>query len=201
MSSGWRVGLALVVGLCLALVFNSLYCGSKNGLNLGRVRGKVTYMGEPVRWGNILFVPDNTKGTGGPAAIGVISLEGTYNMASEDADDGAMVGFHKVGILGLDPVPLNGEPSPSENSAFASKVARARELRARSRIRTRPKAKEGEGESKRTKTFFDGRTYEIVVPDKVLSPETSGISVEVKRGTNTIDFDIKEDGAAEITRR
>src|SRR5690242_16959333 len=124
MNGGWRASLALAVMLALVLVFNSIYCGSSNRLPLGRVQGKVTYMGEPVQWGNIMFVPDASKGTVGPAAIGVISLEGTYAMASEDANDGAMVGFYKVGILSLDPVPVNGDPAPTEsNNLFAAKVA------------------------------------------------------------------------------
>jgi hypothetical protein len=206
MSNEWRAGLALAVVLVLVLVLGPANCGPGNGLTLGRVRGKVTYMGEPVRWGNVLFIPDGSKGTGGPPAMGLISLEGTYSMASEGADDGAVVGFHKVGIVGLEPIPLNGDTGPPDPSKIiAAKAAKVRELmkgRGRSRTRSKPKEKdkEEEGEKKRTMTLVDGRSYEIVVPDKVLSPETSGLSVEVKRGTNIIDFDVKEDGTVEVQR-
>src|SRR5690242_15559473 len=101
MSGGMRALLALLVVLVLVLLLGPAQCGPSNGLNLARVRGRVTYEGEPIRWGRVLLIPDAKKGTEGPPALGLISLEGTYSMATEDADDGAIVGFHQVGIVGL----------------------------------------------------------------------------------------------------
>ena len=49
-------------------------------------------------------------------------------------------------------------------------------------------------------TGLDGKTFRVVLPEKVGSTETSGISVEVSRGSNTLNFDIAEDGTAKITR-
>jgi hypothetical protein len=207
MRQGWRAGLALGLILVAGLLFSRAGCKPDNGLNLSRVRGKVTYMGEPVRWGHILFIPDGSKGTGGPPAMGLISLEGTYSMATEDADDGAVVGIHKVGIVGLEPIPLNGDTGPPDpTKVIAAKAAKVRELlKGRSRPRSQPKptgATPGkDAEKTRTMTLVDGRTYEIVVPDKVLSPESSGISVKVTPGRNTIDFNVKEDGSVEIERK
>ena len=38
-------------------------CGPGNGLTMGRVSGVITYKGEPVEFGDILFVPDDSGGT------------------------------------------------------------------------------------------------------------------------------------------
>jgi hypothetical protein len=207
MKDRWRAGLAVALVLVAGVLFSRAGCKPDNGLTLSRVRGKVTYMGEPVRWGNVLFVPDGSRGTGGPPAMGLISLEGTYSMATEDADDGAVVGTHKVGIVGLEPIPLNGETGPPDpTKVIAAKAAKVRELlKGRNRTRSRPQPKETtpgkDAEKVRTMTLVDGRTYEIVVPDKVLDPNSSGVSVQVTRGSNTIDFNVKADGSVEIEQR
>jgi len=39
-----------------------------------------------------------------------------------------------------------------------------------------------------------------VTPKKLSDPAASGIAVEVRSGSNRFDFDIKEDGSAEINR-
>jgi hypothetical protein len=203
MRDGWRAGLAVGLAALAVLLFARGGCRPDNGLHLGRVRGRVTYLGEPVRWGRVLFVPDASKGTGGPPAMGLISLEGTYSMATEDADDGAVVGVHKVGIEGLDAIPLNGDSGPPDpTKVIAQKAAKVREMLKGRKAKARPKARGPgkDGGATRTVTLVDGRTYEILVPEKVRKPETSGLSVEVKSGSNTIDFDVKDDGAVEVRR-
>src|SRR5262245_34277086 len=78
-------------------------CGPGEGYTLGRVRGTVTFKGEPVRSGFIIFVPDETKQTAGPQGMSRIADDGTYVLSSKIADDGAVVGFHRVGIMATDP--------------------------------------------------------------------------------------------------
>ena len=75
-------------------------CGAGNGLNLARVSGKVMYKGQPVKNGTVFFMPDESKGTVGPPAVGSITSDGTYIMSTESAGDGVIVGQHKVGITG-----------------------------------------------------------------------------------------------------
>jgi hypothetical protein len=55
-------------------------------------------------------------------------------------------------------------------------------------------------DAERTVTGLDGKTFRVVVPEKVGSTETSGISVEVSGGSNTLNFDIAEDGTAKISK-
>ena len=59
-----RLGAAMVVG------FSG--CGPDHGMSLGRVSGTVTSRGEPVRFGTVIFMPDATKGTDGPPAMGTL---------------------------------------------------------------------------------------------------------------------------------
>ena len=80
-------------------------------MTLGRVQGKVTYKGEPVKYGTVSFVPD-AKGSDGPMAMGNIKEDGTYILSTSDAGDGAVVGHHKISVVGLDPTPVNPDDKP-----------------------------------------------------------------------------------------
>jgi len=148
----------------------------------------VTYKGEPLRHGSIMFEPDETQGTSGPTAFGAIQEDGTYILSSDEAGDVAVLGSHRVGITGLDPTPLasKGGPDPEEppRGAMQAKVQAAS---------ARPKRDEGP-------TFTDraGRRYRIVVPLPLGRPDSSGIKVRVASGSNTYHFDIKEDGAVAV---
>src|SRR5438094_9539253 len=81
------------------LLAGLLGCGADNGLTLGRVRGTVTYEGQPVTYGQVMFVPDDSKGTNGPAAMSMINRDGSFDMSTEEAGDGVVVGQHKVAIV------------------------------------------------------------------------------------------------------
>jgi len=61
------------------------------------VRGKITYKGDPVRVGSIMFVPD----AGGKSAVANISKEGEYVLGSYEETDGAILGKHRVMIIAL----------------------------------------------------------------------------------------------------
>src|SRR5690606_162016 len=113
-------------------------CGPDNGLNLARVRGTVTLEGEPIKNGTVMFEPDESKGTTGPLAIGTILADGTFVLSSQSVGDGAVVGFHRVGILGLDETPSAEAPPPDPEDdpmAFlaAKDAAATKAIRDRSR--------------------------------------------------------------------
>jgi hypothetical protein len=175
-------------------------CGPDHGLDLGRVRGKVTYKGEPVRYGTVFFVPDKSKGTEGPPAQGTIQDDGTYILSTDSGGDGALVGHHKVGLTGLDPTPIkntdekplpNPEESPKDFMEAKAKLAQ-KAHRAR-----KPAAAAAQGD-----TFTDrgGRTFRYIIPKKLGNFEESGVEADVARGSNSINFDIAEDGTVRITR-
>jgi hypothetical protein len=173
-------------------------CGPDHGLTLGRARGKVTYNGEPVHYGTVLFVPDATKGTDGPSAMGIIREDGTYELSTDSGGDGALVGVHKVGVVGLDPTPVNAQATPSPEEAPVDYMkSKAKAAQAATNPRRVAKASaEAAGE-----TFTDrgGRTYRYVIPKRLGNPEESGLSATVARGSNTVNIAVREGGTAEIT--
>jgi hypothetical protein len=57
----------------------------------------VTYKGEPLKVGSIIFVPDG----GGKTAVADITPEGEYVLGSYESADGAIPGKHRVMIIAL----------------------------------------------------------------------------------------------------
>jgi hypothetical protein len=176
--------------LALVLLGSLIGCGSDNGLELGRVRGKVTYKGEPVGFGDILFYPDNTKGTVGPGASATLKDDGNYVVSTEQPGDGVIVGYHKIAITGLDPEPVRQSgPNPKTNPEEFRKLLEEHAKKGRPAA---PKAKAAAATS--PVVARGPNVYRIVTPEKLSNPETSRIMVEVKRGSNTLNFDIQESG-------
>lgn len=167
---------------------------SNNGLDLAKVRGKVIYKGQPVKNGTVFFMPDESKGTVGPPAVGSITSDGSYVMSSSSSGDGVIVGSHKIGITGVEEKPVEGEadaPTP-ESDPQAYMKAKAKGAAA---------ARSGRA-SKEVDTFTDrgGKTWRYVIPKKFTNPQESGIFAKVDRGSNTMNFEIDESGNVRITR-
>jgi hypothetical protein len=168
----------------LALLALAAGCGPGHGMDLGRVRGKVTFRGEPVRYGFITFMPDADAGTIGPPAMSTISEDGSYALTTQDADDGTVVGSHRVAIIALDPNPISEaealDPEKEPEAFMATKGQR------------RPPP----GASKDGPTFTsrDGKVYRMLGSEALGNPGTSGIQAEVGRGSNTLNFSILDDG-------
>ena len=164
-------------------------CGPGNGLNLARVRGTITYEGRPIQFGNVLFVPDAAKGTDGPIAMSTILPDGSFDLSTEEPSDGAIVGHHKVRIVGLDPRPLTEAeiPKPDEDAkSFMAAKAKAASRRF------------AEAKGPRIHKARDGKNYHIIIPEKFDSPDTSGIEVVVARGSNRVPISLKSDGSSEV---
>jgi hypothetical protein len=87
-----------VIFACIALL-PLLGCGEDDGIGQRySVSGKVTYKGEPLKGGNVAFLPDGEGGSG-RAASGVIK-DGYYSMTTSTSTpgDGVLPGKYKVGI-------------------------------------------------------------------------------------------------------
>ena len=67
-------------------------CGPKRPA-AAPVGGRVTYQGQPVASGRIMFQPEH-----GRAAIGAIGPDGRYTLTTFDSGDGAVLGRHRVTI-------------------------------------------------------------------------------------------------------
>jgi hypothetical protein len=160
-------------------------------LTLGRVHGTISLEGEPVRFGYVTFLPDSTAGTNGPPATSSIREDGSFVISTEQSDDGAIVGAHKVGVIGLDPQPLaEADLPPPEDDPDKFLAAKGQGQRRSAR------AKKSDGPTYKAR---DGKTYRLLVPDRLMNPETSGITAKVGRGSNTVKIALKKDGTAEVT--
>jgi hypothetical protein len=176
--------------LLVAVLTTISACGPGNGLNLARVSGKVTYKGEPVKNGTVFFKPDEAKGTVGPAAVGSITSNGTYVMSTESVGDGAIVGHHKVGITGVEPVATSTveEYDPEKDAGGYMKA------------KSKTAAQAARGATKKNEEIFTdkgGKKYRYVVPMKFSNPEESGIIVKID-GNQTVNFDIDDSGNVRI---
>jgi hypothetical protein len=88
--------------LCLGLL---LGCGGGPPRPVAPVSGKVTFNGEPLPTGTLIFMPQ----AGGPPATGAIGNDGSYKLTTFSDDDGAVPGTHTVMISALKE---NGDFSP-----------------------------------------------------------------------------------------
>jgi hypothetical protein len=183
-------GIAWSAVACLACLAG---CAPDNGLKMGRVSGKITYRGEPVEDGQILFAPDEAKGTVGVPAMAKIASDGSYSLSTQDPGDGAIVGFHRVGVRGIDPTPV--EASGKEQAAQTGKDIFAARAKA-AKTRRRPSTVSGKEET----ITINSKVYHLTTPAKLANPNESGILVEVFKGGNRVDLDIQEDGSVKVTR-
>ena len=172
-------------------------CGPGNGLTLGRVQGKVTYKGEPVKYGTVSFVPD-AQGDRRPDRDrdhqGRRHLYPVHRRCRRRRRGRPS----KVSVVGLDPTPVTeADEKPCPPREVAPGV---HEVQGQGHPqRASPRSESGRGAA-RSDTFTDrgGRTYRYVVPKKLGVPEESGLEVDVARGSNTINIEVAEDGTARI---
>jgi hypothetical protein len=90
---------AVSLSLTVVCAFFSGCSGDPNMPVLGKVHGKVTYKGQPVTSGRILFTPIEGKGAAsGQNATGEIASDGSYEMTTFNTGDGAILGQHIVTV-------------------------------------------------------------------------------------------------------
>lgn len=86
------------LGVTLALLLPG--CGGgESGPERYRVSGTVTFEGEPVPYGKILFTPDQTAGNTGPQGVATIR-NGRFD--TSDAGEGVIGGPHRLLITGME---------------------------------------------------------------------------------------------------
>jgi hypothetical protein len=86
--------LAALLGLTLPVLL--VGCGNSN---LTPVSGKVTYMGQPVKGGMLIFSPmaaPEEQNPGKAAAAEVSKDDGSYSLGTYQPGDGAQLGKHRV---------------------------------------------------------------------------------------------------------
>ena len=91
----------------MLLILASTGCGTSEP-NTFHVSGQVTFNGQPVPAGTILFQPDSSKGTKGQAGLAIIR-DGQFDTAAPGGR-GTTGGDHRVQITGLDGKPVEMGP-------------------------------------------------------------------------------------------
>ncbi|HYT95240.1 MAG TPA: hypothetical protein VEL76_41365 [Gemmataceae bacterium] len=90
-------GAAVTLLLCLATT------GCHSGTPaLATVHGKVSFRGQPLPGGTIIFAPDYARGCVGELACAEIQPDGTYTLKTGDAA-GAVPGWHRVTVCAILP--------------------------------------------------------------------------------------------------
>jgi hypothetical protein len=155
----------------LAIVEAFSGCGDDSGLpKRYPVSGTVSHNGKPLEKGNINFAPDGPEGR---AAGGTI-VDGRYSLTTHDPDDGAVPGKYKVSVIAklidASKVDLKIKGASTEEAKKALATVFPQKVAARA---------SAAGKS--------------LIPSKYSSPETSGLTFEVKAQSNTAtDFDLKD---------
>ena len=147
------------VGFVLLLLLAG--CG---GPRLGKVSGRVTVGGQLVTEGVILFHPES-----GPAAVGAIRPDGTYELTTLKPGDGAVVGTHRVAIQATRVSPGH----LADAKTIDEEIARS-------------------GKSVPGGKVLVAGTVTWVVPERYAQVETSGLTRKVESGTNTFHFDLSK---------
>lgn len=105
----------------IALIGSAVCAGCNRGPELAPVSGKVTYKGEPLKHGNILFQPFT-----GPPAKGEIGSDGSFTLSTIKNNDGAVIGKHRVQVICTAPQAKPANPDeeiPSAKSLIPEKYS------------------------------------------------------------------------------
>ncbi len=135
----------------------SIGCGGSAPV---KVRGRVSYDGQPVQSGKIMFFPAS-----GRMALGNINADGTYVLTTFKPEDGAVVGTYRVAIESTRVGPDRWDTVKS----FDEEI----------KISHRPD----------NKIYLPGKV-EWLVPQRYARPETSGLTARVESGVNEIMVEI-----------
>jgi len=90
--NGTTTGLYTAIVLLLTLA----PAGCRHRAAVAEVEGTVRIEGRPLENVLVVFFPDPSKGTDGPASKGVTDAAGHYRLRCEDQRDGAVIGWHRV---------------------------------------------------------------------------------------------------------
>ena len=112
-----RHSFRIVVGRVAILMVTLLVgCGGGvDGPDRYPIEGKVTYDGKPLPKGNIIFIPDDSKGNAGPGTT-VAVLNGVFK-----SEEGTIGGPHIAEITGYDGIPIisgEGGEDPTGTELF-----------------------------------------------------------------------------------
>lgn len=97
------IGLSRVKASIIVMAISLTLTGcSQRGPELGFVTGKVTFKGQTLPTGTIVFVPETS---GMPMSFAEIQPDGTYEASTKKFGKGVAVGHHKIMINAIKVIP------------------------------------------------------------------------------------------------
>lgn len=121
-----------IIGIASSLLILTLVgCGGANEqMQTAKVKGKVTFNGQPVVEGELLFAPDGGGDEPGKPGAAKIQPDGTFTVSTYGNGDGAVIGTHKITYIAPPPRQMNeqedvssGTPSNSTEKPVPSPFA------------------------------------------------------------------------------
>ena len=85
--SPYLLALAVSVTACLIV-------GCGNPVEIAPIQGKVTYKGQPLKFGTVMFQPMS----GGQHAEGLIQPDGSFKLSTHNAGEGARLGTNRISV-------------------------------------------------------------------------------------------------------
>jgi hypothetical protein len=155
----------------LALVAAAEGCQRGPTWNLAPVEGTVVKDGRPLAGIEVTFLADADAGTVGPRAKGITDESGHYRLQTDNGDDGAVIGKHRVVLL-LD-LEAHGQ---RERGASGLQPKEAAQLSPQDAKRSAEQGKMAE---------MPG------VPAKYRHFNDTPLRVEVRPGSQVIDLEVK----------
>ncbi len=110
-----KASLSTIAAVFIALTVVVIVGCGRSRLDTVPVSGKVTYRGNPVPWGTVMFQPVDAKAS--RPALADINVDGSYQVATLEHDKGLMVGEYKVSVY-AEKVPLF-QPTAEQQVAAA----------------------------------------------------------------------------------
>ena len=87
---------SIAVAISIAGVIVSGCSAKSDAPTMVAVSGTLSIDGKPQENISVTFIPDNSKGTQGPASVGRTNADGKFTLTGPGNRTGAMIGFHKV---------------------------------------------------------------------------------------------------------
>lgn len=104
----------LPCGMCLLLAVLLAGCGGESGPHRHALEGAVTFDGQPVPHGEIMFSPDSSKGNTGPGSLASIE-NGKY---ATNPGQGILGGAYVLEVSGYEPGEMSEDGVPEMHRLF-----------------------------------------------------------------------------------
>jgi hypothetical protein len=172
---------------CSLLTLTAAAGGCQRGptWNLAPVEGTVTKDGHPLPGIEVTFLADLDAGTEGPLAKGTTDEAGHYRLRTDNGDDGAVVGKHRVVLHNLK------LPTKQVSGDVRRRPRKEKDKHLQEELRKKETARQSLEIAKRMEEELRKATGAPRVPPSYGSFNDTPLRVEVRPEAQVIDLDVK----------